>query len=194
MKVDIKQMLIAGVVLVSSFAALAAPAPLTNAELDEQAPVIVDARVVGVEVLGESEVPGEFHKVHLEASLEVIEVYKGDAVDGVRIKFDVELGNPGQAMCATEEPAHWEGEVSKLWLTPRADGTHRMVHWNAQEEAAESDPQPLTTEQMLGQSAEASDSHGGGCSMAATSGPAGFGLVVLSALFLVGFRSRQTNV
>ncbi len=188
-----KQTLILGVVLLSSLSAWAGPPPLTPVELDEQAALIVDARVVGVEVLGETEVPGEFHTVHLEASLEILALHKGQEIDDLRIQFDVELVNTAQEMCAWAEPPHWEGEVSKLWLKPRNNGTHAMIYWNAQEEAAESDPQPLTTEEMLGTSPVSTLAQGGGCSVASTGGPAGLGLLVLGGLLLLGFRGRQTN-
>jgi len=188
-----KQTLMMGVVLLSSLSAWAGPPPLTPVELDEQAELIVDARVMGVEVLGETEVPGEFHTVHLEASLDVLALHKGQEIDDLRIQFDVQLVNAPEESCAWAEPPHWEGEVSKLWLNPRNNGTHAMIYWNAQEEAAESDPQPLTAEQMLGTPAVSAPSQTGGCSAASTGGPAGLGLLVLAGLLLLGFRGQQTN-
>jgi hypothetical protein len=208
--ISIERVLVVVGLLVITSTAFAGIPPQSEEELNELSDIVVDAEVVEIQVTGVTEVPDEMHRVHFEATLEVLNAHLGDAPDSFVITFNHDFIDQGVASCGFSEPAHWVGEKAKLWLQLNDDENYGMVSWNAMEELADSQPNELSGDEILAlangdepkdppviiedpnpQPTSTNGGQGAGCSMTASGTPVGFVPFLLFGLIALAFRLRR---
>jgi hypothetical protein len=205
----------AGLVLLATSSTWAGVPPQSDEELNALSDIVVDATVISVEFVALTEVPDELQRLHMEATLETTHDHLGGAPQFFVIPFPIDFIEPPIASCGFNEPAHWVGEQSKLWLhTLETEDQYGMVSWNAQEETAESAPQPLTDKELLRLAygldapnppvdnppvdnpveptgSNDTENASAGCTLSAQGTPGSFLPIALFALLVVSLRRRQ---
>jgi hypothetical protein len=148
-------MISAMLVLAPFVSALGLPAPMTAEELTENSDIIVEAQVIDVECMGWSEVPEQSVTRNYRATLEVLNVVKGEPGDSVLLDFSaVEYAPNYSPPSCSGGASHPLGEIGTYHLQgPNDEGVYSPPSWNAFNEADDSDPGELEACEEAGDTA-----------------------------------------